>query len=197
MAGRNLAYLAERISSGAFTIGQVRVESGFSLTHGEDAGRTDLKVFQNPHDAIVIARYDDAGKYRPLKTAPNLAHGWKLQLGSLEAVLLALDFLYPAEVGTAVWQAAGDLQHVSLRETLGRQSGMYAVTRKLSGEQAEALVQGFCRPGCLRRILWTIEGEGATGEAESTEPGTVPLFCAEACNLFVAEARKVVKPAAP
>lgn len=196
MSGRNLAYLAERLSAGTVTVGQVRVESGFSLTHVEDGGRSDLKVFQDPHEAIGIARYDDSGRYRPLKTAPDLAHGWRLQLGDLDAVLLALDFLYPAEVGTAAWQAAGELRPVSLRETLGRQSGMYAVTRKLSGEQAESLIQGFCRVGCLRRILWRVEGEEVFHAAGPSEPERIPLLCAEACNLFIAEARKVVKGSA-
>ena len=29
-------------------------------------------------NAFEIAKFDDAGNYRPLKTAPNLRHGWKI-----------------------------------------------------------------------------------------------------------------------
>lgn len=192
MAGRNIEYLAARLVSGGFTMGQIRVEPGFEITHADDVGRKDLKVLGNPHDAIVIARYDDDGRYRPLKTAPNLAHGWKLELASIDAVLLALDFLYPAELGAAAWQADGELSPVSLRQTLGRQSGMYAVTRKLSDSQACELIRNLCHKGCLRRILWPVEGEGVLC-SQPYEPELVPLLCAEACNLFVAEARKVVK----
>lgn len=194
MAGGNIEYLTERLASGGFTMGQVRVEPGFELRHADDGGREDLEVYNNPHDAIVIARYDDGGKYRPLKTAPNLAHGWRLELTTVDAVLLALDFLYPAELGTAVWQEAGELRPVSLRETLGRQSGMYAVTRKLSDLQAGELIRNFCFKGCLRRVLWPLQGDGVS-PSRLCEPGNVPLLCAEACNLFVAEARKVVKAA--
>jgi sirohydrochlorin cobaltochelatase len=193
MAGCNRAYLAERISSGGATMGQVRVEAGYSLTHVDDANRSDLQIFSDPHDALAIGRWDDAGRYRPLKTAPNLAHGWRLTLPTLDVVLLALDFLYPAAVGTAAWQAAGELESTSLRKTLGRQSGMYAVTRKLSGAQAAELIHGFCERGCLRKILWSVEGEQSPACREAHPPGTIPLLCAEACNLFVAEARKVVK----
>ncbi len=38
-----------------------------------------LEIFRNPEDAIEIARYDDDGNYRPLKTAPNLRHGWRME----------------------------------------------------------------------------------------------------------------------
>jgi len=194
MAGRNVGYLMERLASGGFTMGQVCVEPGFEIRHVDDKGREDLRVFTNPHDAIAIARYDDGGKYRPLKTAPDLARGWRLELATVDEVLLALDFLYPAELGTAAWQEAGELRAISLRETLGRQSGMYAVTRKLSDLQAGELIRNFCLKGCLRRVLWPVEGEEVS-PVQPREQGAVPLLCAEACNLFVAEARKVVKAA--
>ena len=64
--------------------------------------QSQLEIFQDPHDAIRIARYDDAANYRPLKTAPNLRHGWRLTLTDLAEICLALDFLYPAAVGTAL-----------------------------------------------------------------------------------------------
>ena len=35
---------------------------------------------------MAIARFDDSGAYRPLKTAPNLRHGWRLELATLGAV---------------------------------------------------------------------------------------------------------------
>jgi sirohydrochlorin cobaltochelatase len=194
MAGRNLDYLAGQLAAGGFEMGQIRVEPSFEITHKEDIGRDGLTVFGNPHDAIVIARHDGAGRYRPLKTAPNLARGWRLKLSALDEVLLALDFLYPAELGTAAWQAAGQLRPVGLRETLGRQGGMYAVTRKLSDAQAGELIEKFCHKGCLRQILWPLDGEVVAG-CFVERSGVVPLLCAEACNLFVAEARKVVKAA--
>ena len=60
---------------------------------------------------------------------------------------------------------------------------MYAVTKKLTDAQAEAVIAGLCG-GCLKRRLW---GNDAPLEPSAT------LLCHEACNLFVAEARKAVK----
>ncbi|MFZ4681376.1 MAG: DR2241 family protein [Terrimicrobiaceae bacterium] len=199
---RNAAeYLRVKLEEGSCRIGQIVVSAGFSLNHEEDADREDLVRSNDPHEAIAIARYDDAGKYRPLKTAPNLRHGWRLELRSLSDAVLALDFLYPAALGTAAAQEDGRLDAVDLRRTLDRQTGMYAVVKKMTDAQADEVVGSVCRgqPGCLRRILWPISGERplASGLADGNGPTAgIPLLCAEACNLLVAAGRTVVKKAA-
>lgn len=186
------------LARGGFLIGQVQVTSAGHLFHVEDAGRADLRLFTDPHAAVELARYDDAGKYRPLKTAPNLRHGWKLELDGPDAVRLALDFLYPAALGLAVARERGELPAVDLRETLARQTGMYAVVKKISDEQAVRVINTTCRgePGCLRRILWDISPESPLPDAVKGGPSPergVPLLCAEACNLLVAAGRTEVK----
>lgn len=192
MTGRNGDFLGELLAAGELTVGQVRVEPGYSLTHVDDAGRADLRIFTDPHEAIALTRYDDAGRYRPLKTAPNLRRGWRFDLGSVAEVLRTLDFIYPAAIGTARAEKAGEVQPVALRETLGRQTGMYAVAKKISDDQAVTLIQDFCHRGCLRRILWTISPSVPSPKDPRLSAG-LSLWCAEACNLLVAEARAVVK----
>jgi len=66
-----------------FCFGQILVRKtgdDFVLCHRDDEAHDDLEIFQGPEDAIEIARYDDAGNYRALKTAPNLRHGWRMEL---------------------------------------------------------------------------------------------------------------------
>jgi sirohydrochlorin cobaltochelatase len=191
---RNVDFLREALAAGGLTVGQIRIEAGYVLTHGDDAGRRDLRVCTDPHEAISLARYDDAGRYRPLKTAPNLRHGWRFDLPSLEAVLLTLDFFYPAAIGTARAESCKEAPGVSLRETLGRQTGMYAVTKKITDDQASGLIRDFCHRGCLRRILWPVS-PGVPSPVGPVPSAGLPLWCVEACNLFVAEARTVVKKA--
>jgi sirohydrochlorin cobaltochelatase len=203
MSGEIHDFLGGFLSNGPCLIGQIRVTPNCSMSHREDAGQKELKIFTDPHDAIEIARYDDAGNYRPLKTAPNLRHGWRLDLRSLREAALALDFLYPAALGTASAFARGDLQPVDLRVTLARQTGIYAVVKKITDEQAESVIELTCnhREGCLRHILWSISPgrpsslsrRGTEGESSEND---IPLFCAEACNLLVAAGRKIVKTGA-
>jgi len=204
MAGDHIAsYLARHLQAGTCQLGQILISDAFSIRHVEDTDGMDLIRYTDPHDAIEISRYDDAGKYRPLKTAHNLRRGWRLELRDLSQTLLALDFLYPAAIGTAVAQENGELDPVALRETLDRQTGMYAVVKKITAAQADQVIAEVCGgdPGCLRHILWKISREcnlspelagGSSGALPEVE-GAIPLWCAEACNLLVAAGRVLVK----
>lgn len=200
--------LAEWVEGGGERIGQIaiaRVATGFELRHLEDVMATGdcagLRTFTNAESARAIANLDDAGRFRPLKTAPNLAHGWRLVLGSVEELRQALDYFYPAMLGVYLSARHGQLAPVPLRATLGRQSGMYRVTQRITDAQADAMIGRFCRSdgGCLKAILWRITEEVPITSLppEKFQPSTSseewPLLCHEACNLLVAEARKVVK----
>ena len=211
--------------SRSFCVGEILVRrtrtGGFVLSHRDDKAADQLKVFRSAEDAIEIAKHDDAGNYRPLKTTPNLRHGWRLELETLEDLRHALDYFYPGRLAVfAAWKS-DKLKTTPLRETLDRQSGMYRVAAKISDSQVNDLVADFCRSngGCLRTILWKRDADGAIAStklpkdkfdpardqataanppgsatpATAAIPATVPLLCQEACNLLVAECRKVVK----
>ena len=210
-----------------FSFGQILVKkregAGFVLLHRDDESLDQLQTYRDAEDAVEIAKYDDAGNYRPLKTAPNLRHGWRLELATIEELRRALDYFYPSRLAVfAAWKS-GYLKTTALRETLDRQSGMYRVAAKISDPQINDLVADFCRSdsGCLRTILWKRDRNGViastklpkekfdpvydqvmaacsrrpAGDARAShsEAATVPLLCQEACNLLVAECRKVVK----
>jgi sirohydrochlorin cobaltochelatase len=215
----------EPVLTPPFYLGQLLVRKtpsrgGFVLTHRDDELLVQLQTFREEQDAIEIAKYDDAGNYRPLKTAPNLRHGWRLELATIEELRRALDYFYPGRLAVfAAWKS-GNLQTTPLRDTLERQSGMYRVAAKISDQQINDVVAHFCRPdgGCLRTILWKRDRSGAAASTKlpkdkfdparyqataSDFPGsstpaiaataTIPLLCQEACNLLVAECRKIAK----
>ena len=200
-----------------FSFGQILVQkregAGFVLLHRDDESLDQLQTYRDAEDAIGIAKYDDAGDYRPLKTAPNLRHAWRLELATVEELRRALDYFYPSRLAVfAAWKS-DYLKTTALRETLDRQSGMYRAAAKISDPQINDLVADFCRSdsGCLRTILWKRDRNGVIASTklpkekfdpgvdqivarqESSTPATVPLFCQEPCNLLIAECRKVVK----
>jgi sirohydrochlorin cobaltochelatase len=206
------------LGAGPFYFGQILIRKlgkSFVLCHRVDAADDDLEIFRSPEDAIEIARYDDAGNYRPLKTAPNLRRGWWMELETQEELKRALDHFYPGRLAVFVAWQRGQLRTTPLRETLDRQSGMYRIAAKISDAQIDDLVADFCRSegGCLRTILWKRDSRDAIastklptqkfdpawdqvqapGRPGSATPATVPLLCQEACNLLVAACRKVVK----
>jgi sirohydrochlorin cobaltochelatase len=204
--------LAKWLAAGLRCIGQISIEARddgtFALTHREDAPRNDLVPYAHADDAARLARFDDAGNYRPLKTAPNLRHGWRLLVPDRSALSIALDLFYPGRLAAFFAWETGTLVSTPLRETLHRQTGLYRSAAKISGEEANTLVGSFCRStdGCLRTILWKRDREGALASAllpsEKFDPThdqtgfgrpMIPLICQEACNLLVAEARRIVK----
>jgi hypothetical protein len=208
-----------------FYFGQILITKSegacFVLSHRDGASLDQLQRYRDAEDAVEIAKYDDAGNYRPLKTAPNLRHGWRLELATVEELRRAMDYFYPGRLAVfAAWKR-GDLKTTALRETLDRQSGMYRVAAKISDQQINDLVADFCRSdsGCLRTILWKRDRNGVIASTklpkEKFDPtydqaivsrppasatpataaavATVPLLCQEACHLLVAECRTVVK----
>ena len=207
--------LAKWLAAGLRCFGQISIaeekDGTFSLTHREDGARNDFALYRQAETATEIARFDDSGKYRPLKTAPNLRHGWKLVVTELADLRLALDFFYPGRLAAFFAWEDGALETTALRQTLGRQTGMYRSTAMIRDEEADTLVGNFCRSdgGCLRTILWKRDENGTIAStqlpAEKFDPAfdqtgrghrVIPLLCQEACNLVVAEARKIVKSGA-
>ncbi|MCU0795305.1 MAG: hypothetical protein MUF31_05140 [Akkermansiaceae bacterium] len=201
--------LAQAIAAGIRQIGQISIlpdasGSGYSLCHIEDLDHLDtLTVHHGPDPAREISTWAEDGHYRFTKGELSLRRGWLLKLADAAELRAALDLFYPASVGLWLAHEDGRIDVQTLRDKLNRQTGMYRFARNLSNEGAQRLVREVCGPGncCVKKILWDIQ-EGVPLEPSETSrwPGyldtgtpAIPLYCREACNHFVAEARKASK----
>lgn len=213
--------LVKWLEAGCTQIGEIAIRKhrvGFELRHHADEVLEELSTWTRPEDARTLANLDADNKFRPLKTAPSLRRGWRLMLPDIASLRRALDYFYPAMLGVLLSHERRELQPVALRETLARQSGMYAVARKISDEQADELIGRFCKsergdiahgfPGCLKTILWRISNETPIAslpagkfDVSKNQVGNnapaLPMLCHEACNLLVAKARETVKKSQP
>jgi hypothetical protein len=182
------------IAHGAeWTWGQVLVQRGahgFDLRHVADRDQPAerLKLLRTT-DLRVLAQDTATGEFRPLKSAPTLAPGWRAHVGSAGELEFALNTLYPGSL--ADWFAARSENPpiTGYRDFTRRQSGMYRITALLSDAQAAQLVRAICPPaGCLKRRLWTVDGLPAdAAEAKSSIP------CLEPCALLLEFARKMMR----
>ncbi|HEY6070909.1 MAG TPA: DR2241 family protein [Chthoniobacterales bacterium] len=201
------AVLSEKSRFGQLLI-QRTSAGGFVVCHRDDENVADLKSFRRAEDAIEIARFDEAGKYRPLKTAPNLRRGWKLEVVDLGELRRALDYFYPGRLAMLAAWTEGQLVTTPLRDTLDRQTGMYRLAAKISDEQINDVVASTCRSsgGCLRTILWKRDARGTVPSTKlppaKFDPNydqagrgenAIPLLCQEICSLLLNECRKAVK----
>lgn len=203
------AALLRWLAEGRDALGQVRVtslEAGYELRHVEDTGVAELTEHHLPEDARSIARVNEAGAFRPIKTAPDLRRGWRLVLRNVEEVRLALEFFYPACLGMALAWEQGRLEPRSLRGLLGRQTGMYRFANGITDAQAGEIIGRCCETTskCMRRILFPLDAaqtlpQETAGAKLGDEAGQVagmkaiPLLCMEACNHIVSAARKVAR----
>jgi sirohydrochlorin cobaltochelatase len=200
---------AEEFPREAFRLGQVLVkplaEGGWQLRHLRDENATEpLAGYTAPESAREIAMHDETGAFRPLKSAPNLKAGWQLDLKNDAELRIAMDFLYPAAMAFLEHEIYEDreLKPVHLRETLGRQTGMYRFTNTISDEQAQQLVSEVCHESkCLRCITWDLDAKqrftnvprGKLNEFVSHGADRARLLCVEACTFVVSAARSLAQ----
>lgn len=151
-----------------------------------DSAREELEQCGS-EDARRIARLDDEGRYRPLKTAPTLRTGWEISGVDATEVLRTIDRLYPATVQNWNLACQGELDVTHWRETAERQTGMYDLVDELPAESVEWLAESCCVDSqCLKRREWDYDEE--TPLAVPRGEGEFP--CREPCSLVISCARK-------
>lgn len=159
----------------------------YAIRHEADVGREGLEPYDDPLSAREIAKYDDDGRYRPLKTAPTLQTGWEFTGLMGREALETIDFLYPATIQNWQLEREGELDVSHWRETAQRQTGIYDLIEELEGQTLEWLTEACCVDSqCLKRRQW---------DETNTEPIDVPrgdgaFPCREPCSIVIAAARK-------
>jgi hypothetical protein len=177
----------------AFVLAQVlvrRQDQGFELRHVDDRSVDARQLRELAPEALrTLAQFTADGAFRPLKSAPNLASGWRTVAADVEQLGVALERLYPGAI--ADWFAAcGPVPPVThYREFAARQSGMYRITTRLDDAQAGRVAVACCDARfCLKRRLWTVPG------LEADEAGAKSVIpCLEPCAVLLEFARKAVR----
>ena len=201
--------LAQAVRDGIRQIGQIAIlpdtaGAAYAICHIDDLGQLEtLAVHEGPGAARDLSTWAEDGHYRFTKGELSLRRGWLMKLTGPGDLRAALDQFYPAAIGLWLADREGRLDVQPLREKLNRQTGMYRFARNLSNPGAQQLVREVCGPGrcCVKKILWDIEEGVPLEDSEASRfPGfldtgtpAIPLLCREACNHFVAEARKASK----
>ena len=178
------------------TFGQVVVacrEERYEVRHRNDA-ETPAKQLELLSAKELRARLskDSTGRFRPLRSAPDLPAGWRALASSSEDLWRILNAVYPGALGD--WHAFRQRKKaaVSFSEFAARQSGMFRVVAKINGKQAQCVADACCDDRlCLKQRLWSA-AENCEPKLPShlAEPG---LVCLEPCSLFLELARRSFK----
>lgn len=167
-----------------------RTENGFELRHVADRDLAAEKLrLVALSELRALAQSTASGAFRPLKSAPNLANGWRAVASDTAELEIALHQLYPGAITD--WFAAQSAEPpvTHYREFTNRQTGMYRLTQMLSDEQAAQMIRAGChRQFCLKRRLWTVPGLAADAAVEKS---LIP--CLEPCAVLLEFARKAMR----
>jgi hypothetical protein len=173
----------------AGTLAQVAIQKNgarYELRHVSDQSRpaSELKSLAIP-ELRTLAQTTEEGRFRPLKSAPNLARGWRAVAENASELDAALERLYPGALADALAARQSPPPLTNFREFVQRQSGMYRVTALLTDAQAARVIASCCPPQfCLKRRLWSAAlAAPDPPEAKSTIP------CLEPCALLLEWAR--------
>jgi len=172
--------------------GQVSIRTasplGYSLRHKDDTREDGLEVSKDPRVAREIAKLTEGGEYRPLKSSPNLRRGWELRVADAHALVIAMNYLYPAGVVHWYLYREGRLHLTTFRENAARQSGIYKRVQRLSdGGVLDAALACCDDAVCLKKTFWDVDED--TPLAVDRGEGEIP--CPEPCSIFVSFARRV------
>ncbi len=159
-----------------------------------DASAEDLVRHDDPLDARQIAKHDEDGRYRPLKTAPTLQPGWVFDDLAPRELVSTVDFFYPATVANWHREREGELDVNHWRETMGRQSGIYGVIQTWDRgdgyEHVNWVTSACCDDSqCLKRREWEYDEETDL----DVDGGDGRFPCREPCSLVVSAARQWTK----
>jgi hypothetical protein len=184
--------------------GQLRIDVGladdgeriYTVRNEEDGDRDPgtLEAYTDPLDARALVKYDDRGRYRPLKTAPSLPTGWAFVDLDGPGLAETVEYVYPATIANWYLERRGELDVSHWRETMERQSGIYGVIetwdRGEGHDHVEWVAEACCADSqCLKRREWEYE-EGTDLDVDGGD-GEFP--CREPCSLVVTAARKWTK----
>jgi len=159
-----------------------------------DVDLESLDAYDDPLDVRELVKYDDRGRYRPLKAAPTLPTGWVFPDLSAGELVRAVDFAYPATIENWHREREGRLDVSHWRETMDRQTGIYGVVqtwdRGEGHEHVERVAEACCVDSqCLKRRAWEYDDD-----ADLDVPGGDGEFpCREPCSLVISGARQWTK----
>ncbi len=161
----------------------------YAVRHRADRAVTpdDLEPYRDPQAARELSRFDDRGQYRPLRSKPTMARGWRFHSLDRTEVVDVIEHCYPASIANWHHECEGDLDVEHWVDTAGRQTGRYADVADLPPEAVAWAAEACCTDQeCLKRRQWEYDAERPL----EVQRGDGAFPCREPCSFLIAAARE-------
>lgn len=124
-----------------------------------------------------VVRWDERGKYRPLRSEGNLVSGWQYDAKSVSEFREAMEVIYPGLWGSAEAWGNGRLKFQTWDEALAKQTERVRQKITKAGDLPQRVIEENCKRRCLKTILWA-------GEKPVDRDAKMPMLCTGPCGMF-------------
>lgn len=157
-------------------------QGGFELRHQADRHLpAEALRLVDPSQLHALAQRTDEGQFRPLRSSPDLARGWRTLARNKIVLGEALETVYPGFLADAWSLDTGRAKPIHWEAYLQRQLGRARALATFSPiALADAIHTGCAPDRCLRRRTWSAP------LANPSEPATYKssIPCLEPCPVW-------------
>jgi hypothetical protein len=136
-----------------------------------------LRSVTNLNELEEVVRWDEQGKYRPLRSEGNLVSGWQYDAKSVSEFREAMEVIYPGLWGNAEAWRDDRLKFQTWDEALAKQTERVRQKLTKAGDMPRRVIEENCKRRCLKTILWA-------GEKPVDRDAKMPMLCTGPCGMF-------------
>jgi hypothetical protein len=151
---------------------------GWEVRHIQDQDAVgQLRGVATLDELEEVVRWDEQGKYRPLRSEGNLVSGWQYDAKSVSEFREAMEVIYPGLWGNAEAWRDGRLKFQTWDEALAKQTERVRQKIIKAGDLPQRVIEENCKRRCLKTVLWA-------GERSMDGVKSVPMLCTGPCGMF-------------
>jgi hypothetical protein len=151
---------------------------GWEVRHIQDQEAVgELRSVTNLNELEEVVRWDEQGKYRPLRSEGNLVSGWQYDAKNVSEFREAMEVIYPGLWGNAEAWRDGRLKFQTWDVALAKQTERVRNKVSQTGDMPRRVIEENCKKRCLKTILWA-------GEKPVDSDAKMPMLCTGPCGMF-------------
>ena len=156
----------------------IKKGKGWEVRHIQDQDAVgQLRSVGTLDELEEVVRWDERGKYRPLRSEGNLVSGWQYDAKSVTEFREVMEVIYPGMWGNAEAWKNGKLKFQTWDDALTKQTERVRNKVAKTGDMPRRVIEENCKKRCLKAVLWA-------GVQPIIEPGSAPLLCTGPCGMF-------------
>jgi hypothetical protein len=156
----------------------IKKGKGWEVRHIQDQDAVgQLRSVGTLDELEEVVRWDEQGKFRPLRSEGNLVSGWQYDAKSVTEFREVMEVIYPGMWGNAEAWKNGKLKFQTWDDVLVKQTERVRNKVAQTGDMPQRVIEENCKQRCLKTVLWA-------GEKPVDRDAKMPMLCTGPCGMF-------------